>query len=430
MSLEPKDDNTRSSLRGLQAPDGERSLPPGVRRGNPTDPSKKRLPRWAIYLLFVFVLAGLSGLIPWLLAHRAVVVKVGSIPSGVEVLIDGQSVGVTPVEYRSPRRGVALQVELLGKNLEPYRRSLKLPLWGLPESLQVAMPLQRGKLQIHSQPAAAQVLVDGRERCETPCVFAELAPRQLHKVELLHQGCADAVDYVLAQPGEPLAMRFDLAPARVDQLSLFWVSAIHTIKVDGIDRTNDFSQGPLFFRPGRHLLELGEGEKRSRDLIQLQPGKSHRLILNGLNAQPPRPILKAEGNELIINETGGSRAPEPADLTVAKSGIVDSHKGAPEPVLATVSSLAEYGLYLLARGDGQQAKAYYLQALSLDHQDPRPFRGLIAAALELGDLSLARGQLAALLELHAEFPDREMLTHLYKETTHSGACQSAKDSPK
>lgn len=418
-----------NSLRGLHSDEDKNKLPLGVKRSQLNAGHKRKKKSTGSYQLGVAGLAGgiflgIIALTWWGLPRRAIMVSIDSIPQGVDAFVDGQRVGVTPVKYRSARRHKTIHVELRGEHMQSYQKDIELPLFGSVAPIRAAMPLSRAHLRLMSKPDKVQLFVDGRAQCSSPCELDNLSPRQMHVLRFEHEGCAPYWDVVEGEPDERLLVRADLKPEGVQNLVLLRILTLKKpVIFDGDDLTEAFAAGAVFVRAGRHLLKMGHGENAQRDLVVLSAGSSQRLVFGGADLAPPQPRLKAEGNDLDINETGGMQ-----NVPGAQEDQEDLLK--PKLVAATVDSLANYGLYLLARGQASEAKDFFVQALSLDRESPRAHRGIIASATDLGDFRLARGQLAALLDLHIELPDRDLLRDVYTNAAKAQLCHSEKDSPK
>ena len=95
-----------------------------------------------------------------------------SVPPGAQVLVDGNPVGSTPVRVELPVGSHAVELKLKAAR---RRQTLEIAR-GREAAVNVdwnARPV--GRLQISSTPTGARVLVDGRERGETPLTLDELA---------------------------------------------------------------------------------------------------------------------------------------------------------------------------------------------------------------------------------------------------------------
>jgi hypothetical protein len=221
---------------------------------------------------------------------------VQSSPAGVEVFVDGVSRGMTPASVSVPAGSHIL--ELRGRGV-PRVIPLQVPAGGqVSQYLEFVDTPTTGMLVVHSQPAGANVTVDGVPRGVAPItiegltsgdhdvVLQSAAGTSRHTVKVLAGTTASLVAPVMAAP----------APAADGPVS-GWVSVkapfLIEIREDGqLIGTNETDR--LMLASGRHQLEfvnpsLGFRESRT---VQVLPGKVAPLVIElphgsvSLNASP------------------------------------------------------------------------------------------------------------------------------------------------
>jgi len=112
-------------------------------------------------------------------------VSVASSPPGASVLVDGEELGVTPatVQVLEGERQLILRLE----NFADWRRELQVTA-GRPEDLgRVDLLPAPGTLALDSEPAAANVTLDGEFQGQTPLVL-ELVPDRPHTLSVSRPG--------------------------------------------------------------------------------------------------------------------------------------------------------------------------------------------------------------------------------------------------
>ncbi|HQL48137.1 MAG: Serine/threonine-protein kinase PknB [Acidobacteria bacterium ADurb.Bin340] len=162
----------------------------------------RRRPLWPFLLGagFLLVIAGWGLGTGRFLPRR---LSVATEPSGAQVWIDGRGLGATPVERaRIPRKALRLRVEKEGfvpldLELKPQDRQLRLDL--------AAKPLQ---MRVESQPAGAEVFLDGELRGLTPMEALAVPAEGAHRLILRKPGYEPWSGVV--GKGEPLPERITL----------------------------------------------------------------------------------------------------------------------------------------------------------------------------------------------------------------------------
>jgi hypothetical protein len=275
------------------ADDPARPLPPA-----PARRSTER-PRWWATRPAVVVLAlSLAGV--GLLASRILggtpahgTLAVQSSPAGVDVYIDGEHRGVTPVELSLPAGSHIL--ELRGRGV-PRVIPLQVPAGGqVSQYLEFADSARTGMLVVHSQPPGARVTVDGVLRGTTPLTIEGLRPGSREVVLQNEHGSSRHVVRILAGTTASLVAPV-VGPAIAGPVS-GWISAKAPFLLEifeGGRLIGTTETDRIMLAAGRHVLEfvnetLGYRETRT---VQVLPGKVLPISLTlptgsvSLNADP------------------------------------------------------------------------------------------------------------------------------------------------
>lgn len=147
--------------------------------------------------LTAFVLVALLGyaafqLLPTLLAPqklRVAALVITSTPAGAKVHVNGVDTGQeTPARVDNVAVGASHTVKLTLGGFDELTESVTIPASDLPPDGEVKRRLflvkQRGRIEVGSTPDKADVFVDGKFSCETPCTVADV-DREKNEVRLL-----------------------------------------------------------------------------------------------------------------------------------------------------------------------------------------------------------------------------------------------------
>jgi hypothetical protein len=260
-------------------------------------------PRWrvlsrtklAAVAVVALALGGAGLLAPWSFTAGPAsgTLAVQSSPAGVEVYIDGVHRGVTPVQLSVPAGSHIL--ELRGNGV-PRVIPLIVPAGGqISQYLEFADTPRTGMLVVHSEPAGAQVIVDGTPRGVAPLTIEglEAGDRQVvlqndkgrsrHTVKVLAGTTASLVAPVVAPASEGPVSGW------ITVKTPFLLEIFEAGRLIGTTETDR-----LMLAAGRHVLEfvnaaLGYRETRT---VQVPPGKVLPIALDlpkgvvSLNADP------------------------------------------------------------------------------------------------------------------------------------------------
>jgi len=259
--------------------------------------------RWSRTVLIaaagvVLALGGAAALAARFLGADAVAPEMGmlivqSSPAGVEVFVDGVARGMTPA--RVPVAAGSHILELRGRGV-PRVIPLEVQAGGqVSQYLEFADTPMTGMLVIHSQPAGAQITVDGVERGTAPITIEELSPGD-HEVVLRNaEGSSKHVVKVLA--GTTASLVAPVVGVSADGPVSGWVRVTAPFTVEIFENgkligTTDSDR--LMMAAGRHVLTLVNETLKYREqkIVSVAPGKVAAFSIElpkgsvNLNAMP------------------------------------------------------------------------------------------------------------------------------------------------
>jgi len=199
---------------------------------------------------------------------------VTTVPPGAQVLVDGESRGVTPLTL----------------TVTPGAHNLELRGTGEPRTIpisvtagqQIAQYVELGKatatfgrLHVRSEPAGAQVVVDGTERGKAPLLIDALAPGE-HSI-VLQSDIATVKQTVTIEAGETASVLVPLTAAEGAPVS-GWVSVKAPVELQLYENKNllgTTQSDRIMVSAGKHDIELVNeplGYRVTRT-VQVPPGK-------------------------------------------------------------------------------------------------------------------------------------------------------------
>jgi len=159
-------------------------------------------------------------------------VTVESIPSGAAVSLDGEAIGVTPLEATLDAGRYTLAIEHPG-----YRR-FESPVTVKPgEPLRIGpveLGLPDGRLSVRTEPEGADISVAGQYRGRAPLTLT-LAPGVPHEVVVSRAGYEAATRTVSVNPGERSSLSLQLTPV-LGEVTVRGEPADAELFVDGTPR--------------------------------------------------------------------------------------------------------------------------------------------------------------------------------------------------
>ncbi len=222
----------------VSEPPAPRPKPPGNRAGEAARPTMMAMPAqgvaakpaWKkivtpvgvtiVVLVLLAIYAGYQ-LLPGLLAPdkpKVVTAEVTSTPSGAEIFLDGTDTGKkTPAKLEALALGSNHSVKLTLAGFDDVTEALNVPMGEQPGDGEVKRRLflskKKGKLDVSSVPDHAELYVDGKFTCETPCTVPDL-DRDKNDVRLLlrKDGYRDYPDVVRWGEEVGIKVEYKLSP--------------------------------------------------------------------------------------------------------------------------------------------------------------------------------------------------------------------------
>jgi hypothetical protein len=168
----------------------------------------------AYYTATVNVVVGqLTPLSPVLQIKRGRL-EVQSIPSGANIVLDGQAEGQTPKVFENISLGQHT-LELSKPGFITHRRTLKIQARDQQRRITVNL-LQSGAVEVRSDPAGASVYVDGVEMAVTP-VRIQLPPGS-HTIALRGVGRPEVTRTVQVVPGQDTLVEMNLPQSALEKV--------------------------------------------------------------------------------------------------------------------------------------------------------------------------------------------------------------------
>jgi formylglycine-generating enzyme required for sulfatase activity len=226
-------------------------------------------------------------------------VKIGSIPAGAEVLIDGRTVGKTPLTTEVLQGAHDLQISLPG--YKTWQGDFTV-IANEPQTLpNVTLEQADGRVMIGSDPTGANVVVNGVYRGQTPLELA-LAPDQTHEIVLSKAGYESA-SRTLELRAEETARLSVALEARLGEVRIVAHPADAQVYVDGELRGEANQVLSLTAVP--HEFEIRKaGYAAHRATVTPRPGFAQELnvelktLAQAEAAATPAVIKTAAGQEL------------------------------------------------------------------------------------------------------------------------------------
>ncbi|HUC07688.1 MAG TPA: PEGA domain-containing protein, partial [Solirubrobacterales bacterium] len=206
-------------------------------------------------------------------APRLVVV---SVPEGAKVKIDGAEVGETP--WAGPVKPGQHELSLSAAGFTPELRKVEAK---ANREMEVSFALQRvpgpGKLIVATEPAGAEVSVDGKPAGASP-ITVEVQPGE-HDIEASKAGFKSVAQKISVDHGQSASLRLALAPAGRRQESIIAVATDPKgarLYVDG--RIVGETPVKVKSRPGQHEIRVAlDGYITRSAKVVLPPGKDFEL---------------------------------------------------------------------------------------------------------------------------------------------------------
>jgi len=260
-----------------------------------------------------------------LLLRNAQQLNVTSEPAGAGVFIDGEQIGKTPLEAVS----VPVGKHTLTAKLEGFaeaQQEIEIVATAAPEPLHLTLQQLPGALALNSDPAAAEVHLDGNKLGLTPLRVDNLAPGE-HRLELRKSGYENRLETVTVASAKTTEKRIVL---RRETGSL----VVNTVPVGAQLTVDGRLIGPTPIRDhrltvGAHTVALSlPGHRKWTTEVEIAADKAVEIAVAmiELPTKPPerQPIALPEPTDefvqvadLEVQQTGSA---EPAQLRVLVAG--------------------------------------------------------------------------------------------------------------
>ena len=257
------------------------------------------------------------------LVPQPVPAEITSTPEGASVRIDGREVGRTPWKGMVLPGPHALETVLEGH--EPGRQAFVIapaqPLFKAHHRLKA----QPATLRVESEPAGADVLVDGKKVGVTP--YRGPVAAGARKLEWRKAGYASQELAVQAAPGKELSEHRRLEPTPIP-VSVASRPVGAELRIDGKALGKTPWKGTL--APGRHQLELSlEGHETTREdftlvvgqqPLTLAPALKGRAVPFGVESEPRGAEVFVDGQRVGTTPFNGTLEPGAHQVVWKKHG--------------------------------------------------------------------------------------------------------------
>ena len=161
-------------------------------------------------------------------------VTIDSVPSAVEVRVNKEVVGRTPLttEILAGRQ----VVELIMPGFKRWKQTLKIVPGSAVNLGEVVLSKADGHLKVSSVPSAANVTVNGEFHGRTPIEIA-VAPDKKHNIELRKEGYQTQQQALTLESGKVTTLALELAP-ELASIELITLPADAELLIDGESRGN------------------------------------------------------------------------------------------------------------------------------------------------------------------------------------------------
>jgi CheY-like chemotaxis protein len=250
-------------LKEIRKPEALDSIGPAIVRW---------LPRAAV--VAVVLTLGVTGRAYWLKtvsAPRVGVAVLESLPSGAQVMVDGQVMGLTPLTATLPSGTHRVDFKYRGKT---RTIDVVVPQGGKASELVDWSPRTVGRLQVNSEPAGAHVLVDNVPRGVTPLTLDDV-PLGTHVV-MLQSNTGSVKRSVTIKSDEPATLTENIYAGWIKVLAPFDITIAEGSKLLRLDDRDQvmLSAGPHDIRFENRAFGFTETRH-----IEVQPGVTTPLSI-------------------------------------------------------------------------------------------------------------------------------------------------------
>lgn len=196
-----------------------------------------------------------------------------SIPTGAEILVDGEAVGQTPLTTEVLETGT--EVSIGARGYKTWTREVTIKAGEQDTYPPVELIVADGTLDISTSPRGASVTIDGQFKGSSP-LSVPLSPLSAHRVELFLEGYRKASRSVNVEPEQQSSLSLSLTP-------IIGVIALQVAPADAEVLVNGAVQGSgsrnLSLTAREHTITVRKPGYESQEFT-LRPRPDHEQALN------------------------------------------------------------------------------------------------------------------------------------------------------
>ncbi len=195
-----------------------------------------------------------------------------SVPDGVDLFIDGQPVGKTPLTTEVLETGSMLS--LVATGYKSWQKEVSVKAGSLEVYPAIELTVADGTLLISSSPSGAGITIDKKFRGSAP-LTVPLSPLSDHRVELFLEGYEKAVRRVSIEPERESSLGVDLTPI-IGRIQLTIDPEDAEVVVDG--RVRGQGSQTLALTAREHAITVRKPGYEAQD-IKITPRPDHQQSL-------------------------------------------------------------------------------------------------------------------------------------------------------
>jgi hypothetical protein len=245
--------------------------------------------------------------------------------NGAAVRVDGQDVGVVPVDVPVPGGRHLVQV-----GREGYVTSNQWVEVAAGQSANLVIPLERdapqtGSILIAADVPGARVFVDGTERGVTPTLVENLPPG-VHAIELRADGLPPKAETVTIVAGQRATINATIRPAvaavQTGSLRILTQPSGAMVSIDG-EAAGESPVARDSITAGEHVIDVSmTGYEPAQQLVTIEPARQRAIsIMLTARAQAPgRIVVNSNVGDAVVTVDGMARGAPPVVIADASEG--------------------------------------------------------------------------------------------------------------
>jgi hypothetical protein len=237
---------------------------------------------------------------------------VTSYPDGATAYLDGRAGQYTPATFTSVSAGAGHTVQVSMAGYQTFTTTVYVDP-AVPARVSASLipsPREAGSLSVTSNPAGADIYIDGRYRGPTPAVIPGLVPGS-HSVRVQKAGYDEFLSTVTVYAGQrtQVPVTFSPAPGNVGAIEVSSDPAGASLFLDG-HYMGQTPAGELFdltsVTPGLHTVMLTISDYQTyTQTVQVNAGRI--VTINArLSPTPPGPVKDTTGQIVVTSSPGGA----------------------------------------------------------------------------------------------------------------------------